>query len=332
MSLILGGCATKVKLVSVHLPAMAVPPPSGSALVIRDLPSSDRFSVPSTPEVVGNPVSRVVTDKIRLSIKAQQKQTFRLILARVTAAYRNEANALRARRLAGFDPVRSEILAHAFQTISSIYVAYSDRRGPLAVDLAAMVGFPDPDPHSKRDPAKATGFRILKLRKAAALRKVLNQQDAAFLAQLKAILAKAQAETDTQLTALLQQIENEIGDVDQRAYDDALRQATAAEENFGPLLAEQPSLTLPPIGGASISVSQPGWQQSLPANTSSVGQPTEAQLKDDLRLWLGINRYRLDMTGRSPDATPQFLLWLSQTDPAVSKSLLPKSQNLSTAP
>ncbi|HLK15342.1 MAG TPA: hypothetical protein VKT78_11090, partial [Fimbriimonadaceae bacterium] len=113
------------------------------------------------------------------------------------------------------------------------------------------------------------------------------------------------------LNQLLADVDRQVGDIDARAQEVASREVSQAQAELGPLLADRPPAPLPAVPESSVVVSSGGLVQPVrtaePSETGS--EDSLDKVKQDLQIWLAVNRFVLREKGRGRDATAEFVAW-----------------------
>lgn len=331
-----GGCSNQEKAVYVNLDQISIaaatlPGSAGAAkppVAIGGSPSV-KYIIPGASSAAASKseVEVNTTARVQALIAKSKRQLFESIFARLKNLYQREADALRAKRMEELNPKLAILQQQTLANISDAYQAYATKRGPVLAALAWRVGFPDPDPNSKRQPDPGT-FAYWTKKDAPELRRTLQQMDTDFARQRENIFADLAAASADATKKLEQSITQEIGDIEARAFQEASSQALTTTASLKNLLADQPPLALPATPDRSTQIpAQPSspapgainFSQDLP---SPQGQ--RKRLEADLQLWLHLNRYRLESREIAPDFTRSFFQWQTQNDPELSTELSAK--------
>jgi hypothetical protein len=311
------GCHAGAAYVYVDVAAAVDSRPSTAAQAprvdVKSLPStSTTFKIASSPAVTEGRSTASGAAKVNASIAANRDKTYRTIVRRLHDAYLREAENLRTQQLAAFEPVRAKTIANAMQQISVAYAKYADAIGPKIARLAVNAGFPDPDKQGKHKPSGAEGLDTLAYQTSQTLRADIAALKADFKRYSDTTLHAADADVDAKLTELLAGIDRQVGDIDAKARDVASREVSQAQGQLGSLLADRPPTPLPAIPETRVVVDS-GAVAAAPARPAIADeagrQDSVIEAKQDLDIWLGVNRYVLRSKGRGRDATAEFIAW-----------------------
>lgn len=318
-SLILGGCshstpALYVDVAAVPLDVQPAPPELTIPVAPQPPPLPLTFALAGEPPATGGRITNANIARVRAAIVRDRDKSFRAIVRRLHASYVREAEQVRAQKLDAFDPVRRRILSDALTMISKQYIGYANQVGPKVAKLAVLVGFPDPDPMSRRKVSTTDGVAIQVAATAKQLRAQITKLSADFKDFSARTLRDASAETDSKLTDLMDEVARQLADADAKANEAAQKQLAQTQSEIGPLLADKPPLTLPEVPQTTIMVRPPALGSDkvrMPESASRalLVADSEAQVKSDLQVWLAVNRFQLGRKGRDRDATKEFIAW-----------------------
>jgi hypothetical protein len=256
------------------------------------------------------------TDVARLEqrLRERQEQARRELARRLRDFYRREARRFeldQLRALAERDEMRRQELN---ATLRTVFEQYADRRAPLLANLANLAGFPDPNPAGSPPPDSTGNVTRQRLERAQGFREEIRQLDAEFTATvLRLTLAGNDLSAEDQLQTRLA-IERFIADLDRRAQEEAQRQVARAIAQIEFDLADLKGVTLPAVPGRRLRVegdrafspiAPPRPDPLLDANVER-----RKRLESQLKIWLALNRYRLQAGSR--DVTEDFDRWRKQ--------------------
>lgn len=274
------------------------------------LPSATTYTIPAAPQVTESRSVAEGAAKVAASIKANRDKTYKAIVRRLHDAYVREADAIRAQQLAAFEPVRAKTMADALQRVSKAYLAYADAVGPKVAKLAVNAGFPDPDKQGKRKPSGAEGLDVLAYETAQQLRADIAKLKADFKRFSDTTIRSASADVDAKLTDVLNAVDRQVGDIDARAESVASHEVSQAQANLGALLADKPPAPLPAVPESRVVVHSVNVPTVTPPPATDLDlSDTLAKARQDLKIWLAVNRYVLQRKGQGRDATAEFIEW-----------------------
>ena len=317
LGLACSGCRQNSSYVSVDVgKAVLAVTPSGPRLTEGGakgaLATSTTFAIAGSPEVVEGRSTAVGAAKVKASIAANRDKTYRVIVRRLHDAYLREADNLRTQQLAAFEPVRAKTIADAMKLVSDAYVKYADAVGPRVARLAVNAGFPDPDKLGRRKPSGLEGLDTLAYETSQTLRAEIVALKAEFKRYSEATLHAADLDVDAKLTELLASVDRQVGDIDLRAQEVAGREVTQAQAHLGSLLADRPPKPLPAVPATRVVIASP----AMPAPPVRAALRNEAsnaddlgKAKQDLEIWLAVNKYVLRTKGQGRDVTAEFIAW-----------------------
>lgn len=224
----------------------------------------------------------------------------KLYMAEVSAAQREEAqriqDAYHVRAQEELDRLRADFEAHA-ETV-----------GELRAKLAAIVGFPDPDPKSLRVPPSHDKSASAKFQDAKGLREQIIAQDTKF----RDLAATRMKSLEDERAQMLARLEYQTQEQRSRAVERAREESkSVAQQSLSVLerTALSPETQLPAVAGVGSSVdSRPRAPQPIQPGTSVV--ESAKALKEQLDAFLRVHNYRLAKAkGRARDATQEFVAW-----------------------
>ena len=273
------------------------------------------YVIEGAKPIVGETGSADAGAQVRRLLAEAKKRTYAQLVEQFRQIYTNEARALRHRKLLSYDPIQQKIYAQVMNDISRRYQIYSNQRGPLLASLSVLVGFPDRHPDGSK---KLKGVFVQApyyLPRANALRKKIHDLDQSFTAEFQGQMASLKHAQGVAYQALLNEISEEIGNINQRATDAANTETQQSANELGPLISASPPETLPAVKSHTIEVptqvvSQPNLSTKPIHPFVSIGS-----LQAYLQIWEGINGYRLSKNPLVPNRTNQFIQWIKQNYP-----------------
>lgn len=318
---LLGGCHKGTTPVSVDLDAVFAKVPAPKRFEAR-IPTPPPPQPARTVTLPGQPARELTslakdTDEARRLIREQQEETRKQLARQLRAFYARDASRFEIAKLRDLDAADAGRYKEIDARIRAQFDRISDRRGRLLTDLTVLVGFPDPDPDpddAGEPPAGAVSRR--RFDRAQTLRQRIREIDAAFESFVRAQIQGIQDMAAEERTRILAEIESEKARLDRQAEIDAAARVRAAERDLRLRLVDATRITLPPLAPRTVELAPQKPLRPAPQvpSESVFGNRVhrKALLESELRVWLGLNRYRLEAGGR--DATVEFEKWRDEQD------------------
>jgi hypothetical protein len=309
-ALTLAGCATNRETVYVDLSSIH---PS-SLQPVAELPSpkapgatpGETLTLPATEPTSITLGAR--DDLLRENIERAERELSRALSREYLDEAEREASAL----LGALNPERDAALAAAQDRIRERFSIYAEERAPKLARLTAIVGFPDPNPASTPSTQEMPEYARRLLEEARQLRADLRSIDAAYEADVAAILQEVTSEYDNKLAELQAQIARQRSDAIERAEQNAVRQAQSAYAALQPSLLKRETVEVPGTPAKTVTI-EPVQAMPEPPKVESnllTPQEREALLKEQLTIWSSARGYVLSQTPiGARDATDEFKEW-----------------------
>jgi hypothetical protein len=315
----LAGCPRQANLVFVDVQQVVL-------LDHRETPAVEPIPEPPDPlpalsarlpalerRVVGTGVTQERLQEARQVIRENQRQAYQDLLRAFQRAATREGERLAAQMLLELEPIRLELREQTAERIRSAFEQYAEQKGPLLARLAALVGFPDPDPQSLRQSTEVRYFppRHEEAREVRAQLAAVEKKYDAMVAQ---IMADIQAQFDVDLTRVQAQIEQMRQDLHQQAVAEATRQVQRAQEELTATLVQREIIVVPPEPARIVEI--PAGQR--PERVPTLAPQIEAEpgwgpaeiVESDLEIYLAVNGYIRSTTRRGArDVTAEFIEW-----------------------
>ncbi|MBX7135643.1 MAG: hypothetical protein K1X67_23495 [Fimbriimonadaceae bacterium] len=314
----LAGCASKPQPVYVDLAAVQMEsvsaPSTGQSLnsgpglssieVLPALPASSLY-MGAAQESLDQ--AREIREKNRE--RALREIENRLFEAAKADAKR-EADLAKAALLPGYN----ESLDSVYDGARGIFETYAEPAGVFRLRLAETVGFPDPDPESRRQPDALDRTAVRRFERAKMLRETLDNLSSMFWNDFNATLDSANSDYRQKLA----QVDVEFVQKQDRLIAEAKEKAKEVLDSDG----EGPGLTA--LGVTGHLPAQPSATATVKAPPIPIGTPKPKfpdwksvqtkQLQDELKIWLSINGYRLATKAEGArNATQEFIVWRKGT-------------------
>ncbi|MGV3614103.1 MAG: hypothetical protein ACO1SV_02105 [Fimbriimonas sp.] len=283
-------------------PELPQPPRSRGALTttIKGLPA-DFLQDPSEAK----------ESDVAKSIETQQRKARSDLERRLRAVYADQVRQFDLAVRRELEGARPAAYDEANRRIRALFEAYADRRVPRAYRLYDIVGFPDPNPESKppRRPLGNVAQRLFD--EAKELRAQLAAIEAEYDRDKNAILKDAADSLSGKEVEALARIRELADRLERQAAAEALKQVRTSVKDLGLQLTNAQPLSLPATPDRTVTIpAEPPL--SPPPQVPSGGIPSgredrRQRMERELKIWLGVNRYRLDPAGT--DRTAEFQRW-----------------------
>jgi hypothetical protein len=268
-------------------------------------------TVPGLPAGYLSDPSRTSRGEVAASIERQQQKARRDLERRLRAVYAEQVRQYDLSVRREIEGARPQAYDEANQRIRARFERYANERAPVAARLYDLVGFPDPNPENnppRRELGKVSQQRF---DEAADLRRRLAAIEADYARDKRAILQAAEDALSGREAELLARVREMADRLERQAAEEAEAQVRTSVRDLGLQLTDPQPLALAATPDRTVSIS--GEPPIAPApKVPSGGIPSgredrRRRMERELRIWLGVNRYRLD--GRARDATSEFQRW-----------------------
>lgn len=269
------------------------------------LPKLDERSVASHLDA-----GRVADALEKLSI--EQKEELEGLATRLYEKKLEVLHTKRAEELTAATASYSRDKEKAWDAISAAFHAQADAMGRDRVLLASLVGFPDPDPLSRRKARRADLAGQVDLEKAARTRKSILAREEEFWSKVEAISMPVRSA----FVDKLRQIASKYTEADARAMTDA--RAEAAEILSGATSdIETPSVDfgvfVPATPAQEVKLAPMGVDKAPVAARPSAAGSTDPAVD----VFLKLKNYRLAKPGETArDVSKEFETWSRQFNAA----------------
>lgn len=211
-------------------------------------------------------------------------------------------------------PGYNDDLDTVYENARGIFETYAEPAGIYRLRLADTVGFPDPDPDSRRQPDALDRTAVRRFERAKLLRETLTNLSDMFWADFDGSLAavndayrKELASIDVALAVRQDQL---IAEAKEKAKE------VLASDGEGPgLTAIGMSSNLAAQPAVKATVAGPPVNVTVPKPRRADWRPVQARaVEDELKIWLALNGYELaKKKGAARDATQEFIVWRKGT-------------------
>jgi hypothetical protein len=246
------------------------------------------------------------------SIEERRRKTLDSIRERLIYSYRQDLERLEDERIQELLGFYYEELDTALSEILSMMEEHGDKVGPLRHRIAWLVGYPDPDPGSRRRPPDGDFEAQVRFDEAARLRAKLSELDDEFRRRADELLASAKDNLRLDLADWgFERAELEV-DLIARAEEDALAAVDKAFANTQ-RSALDPDRLLPSADGASVVVEETSGIDSLrltPPEPAIEADRARMRLEEQAKVFADSNGWSLtSYPDKGRDRTEEFLKW-----------------------
>jgi hypothetical protein len=246
--------------------------------------------------------------------EAEQTKAFEELQRRLRQFYDGEIRAFTLEQRKSIQGEEAAAYAEANRKIRPIFEKWGHERAPVLSRLTLLAGFPDPGPNPGESEPTKSKFKARKETEIKQLRLDLKRIDADFTAARKALLDTLLAKSASDQAALQVRISEFAASLDKRAEQEANAQIRQAATHLTFKLASPTPIHLPEIPPQKLTIPAERPLESPPRVPSRTSSEIKAQsrsfLEQELRIWLGVNRYTLARTkGGHRDATAEFQQW-----------------------
>lgn len=276
-----------------------------------------KVGLKSEHEVTLPSVSKKDAEREQLLIgvlKAQREELYKGILNELIRAQDAEIDRIESAQKQKLDVKKKQEIDKVYGKAHAILVRYSDAYGKALYRLAALEGFPDPDPNSFRRPNPNDKKSTKQFEEAKELRATLKTLDDRFYKDFYALLEQVKQEIKEDLSGLEKSIERLQKEARQKAETEA--KALTADQLKGLKVQQVPKLKqLPALLGSEVTISseQINLKRVEPPAAQESKEMLIKQLDAQVQLWAKLNGYRLSKEpSKSTDKTVEFIKWRNQ--------------------
>ncbi len=311
----LAGCSGKpqpVVYVDTARIVSSIPPPVESRTEVLDQPGGGSLALPRLPETTLSMGSVGPSLERARRIREENKQrAFDEVYRRLRAVAFETARKDSESELAALEPGYREAMDAIYLDARPLFEQFAQPAFGYRVRLSNLVGFPDPDPKSRRQPDNADDRAKQRFEKSKELRGALDELSALFWLEFD----RRRVAVESDLSAKKAQIRVQMVERQERLDSEAKAQAREVVNGHGnghdqvttlDLRAELPEqaasgVELPELGSRSVSSSirRMSWTDSQ-----------KESLESELQIWAAVNGYRLvSSPTQGRDATNEFVVW-----------------------
>ena len=276
------------------------------------LPGAGRLSLPRLPQATISMGSVEPALERARTIREENKRTaFEQVYRRLRASAFDRARREAEIEIGALEPGYREAMNAVYRDARPLFEQFAQPAFGYRVRLSNLVGFPDPDPKSKRQPEEADEAGKQRFEKAKALRADLDEVSALFWLEFD----RRRAEVESRLSAEKARIRvkmverQEALDVEAKQQAREIVNGNGNGNGQGTALELSGDLPAQPAAGIDLGSSAP---RSIPVAIRR-SDWTEAQRQDldsELRVWAAVHGYRLaSHSSQGRDATDEFVIW-----------------------
>jgi len=240
------------------------------------------------------------------ALMAQMFEALRkLYLAELDTLETRERDAILARAGAELD--------EAYAALRAIFERYADPIGKKWVRLAFLVGFPDPDPNSRRGPRTDDKEKVAVFEEAKRLRGEIKQLGEDYRKEVSAKILTISSSHERELAALAAQYELRRVERTAEAQAEAKEIALRAISQLQGFVLD-PSQVLPAEPGSAIQVPAATVRLNrLNPSPAETAFGHKERLDDQIKIFLDTKRYTLSATpAKARNVTEEFAQWRKQ--------------------
>lgn len=314
----LGGCAARPQVVSVNLNRVdesLAASTAGGTLVGEAPISASAETLPALRAqdlaMGGSSESLERAKKIR---EKNRQRALQEIQTRLFEAAKSDAKIDADREKAALEPGYLQRLDKFYADARAIFDAYANPAGAVTLNLTEIVGFPDPDPTSRRMPDPTDKPARERFEQARELRDVLEDLSRRFWVDVDGRLGDLRREHADQLAlidrAMVERQDRLLQESQQKALE--ILNADKSGLQSAPLGLDA-HLPFEPAATARVEPPNPTFAVATKSG-GDWSQVRRQQLRSELSIWLATQGYRLagrNESGR--DATQEFIVWRKGT-------------------
>ncbi len=317
-----GGCSPDPELVYIDRSRFAVVDmsqtrPQGT-LIAERVPGGI-FAVPSlTGKTLYVESVQARFEEAMKQVETDQQALMTQMFDALRKLYLGELETLEGRDREKIEERADAELDQAYADVRSIFLKYADPIGKKWVRIAWLVGFPDPDPKSRRGPRTDDKEKVATFDEAKKLREEIKQLGDEYRKEVAAKILVISASHEAELTQLASEYEirrgERIAEAQAEAKEIALR-AIAQLQGF----VLDPTQVLPPQPGASVQVpAAAAVFKRLSPVPAEAAFGHQKRLDDQIQIFLDTKRYTLSRTtANARNVTEEFAKWRSQYEPGL---------------
>ncbi len=202
-------------------------------------------------------------------------------------------------------------LDRVYGKLHEILLSYAGNYGKALYRLAAIEGFPDPDPHSFRLPDPRDLKAVQKYNEAKKLRKELNEIDKEFYQKFNNLLNNVKDEANLELTDLEKTTEKLREEVRLKAEKEA-KALTAS--NFKRVVLEKKNRIqkMPALLKEEVMIPSKKvvFKAITPPSQKNFKEFSTLEMQSQVELWADVHGYQLSkIANKAIDKTVEFIKW-----------------------
>lgn len=294
-----------------QVPIAVAPPPPPTVGLAPTAPIMSEDTVEALPAAsLYMGAERTKLEQVTEIREGNERKAFDDIYRRLREVSFAEAKRDADAAVAALRPGYEERLDRVYDEARSIFLTYAEPAGAFRLQLTQIVGFPDPDPLSRKLPDSMDETAMRRFNSAKDLRETLATLSDMFWSEFGESVDAVESEYLRERAAI------QRGMVERQEELDAAARARAKEivegaKNGGLATPLDLQAALPGEAGSGARVEGSVVVPNLPAERPLDWQEAQrAELEAELRIWIATNRYRLaERPGGARDATQEFIVW-----------------------
>jgi hypothetical protein len=246
----------------------------------------------------------------RLALLEDRRRAYERLLSNFRREKLAEADRIERELREALEPVGRQVFDEAFARARQVFERFALPLGGARLELARLVGYPDPDPNSRREAPEEDQHGRHRLARAAELRTEIASLTASRDKEIGVLIAEAQANLDERSAEIMRRMVAVRDTAEQEAIAEAsrvLQEASTALPNIVP--GETPDLPPAPAVTQRISPMSP---PRPPAFRTAPADDAEQRriLLAEATIWARTSGYRLvSPAPLARDGTEEFIRW-----------------------
>lgn len=315
-----GGCSPNPELVFIDrsrfIPVNLDPATQGP-LVDRETVKGDSFTIPSLAQrTLYVDEVRERFDRAMAEVEVNQQELMRQMFEALRKVYLADLATMEGDDRRKAEAEYEANVGAVYGQVRAIFLKYADTVGMKWYRLAFLVGFPDPDPRSRRVARSDDKEQQAVYEEAKKLRAEISDLGATFHNEVESLLLGASQELSINLKELrdqydIQRLAREA-EAEAEAREIALRAVSRLQD-----FVLDPTQSLPSQPGANITI--PTVQNPIRRLSSA---PVETafgyreRLDEQIKIFLDTKRYRPATSNKGVrDVTEEFAAWRKKYEP-----------------
>jgi hypothetical protein len=261
--------------------------------------------------------------RLRQNLEEESNQAVAVITERLKAYYASEIDAFYREESSKLEPAAEKLMLKFRADTRPIFEKYAKARAPKITRLTVLTEFPNPEKLIPIDGENIGPATLAKREEARGLQRDLAKLDQDYDAEIDQIAQKLLEAKSALAEEMTQRIDEKKSEIDQRALSEASRQIRRFSEVMKLRLFENSRINLAEIAIPAQQVNVPkqipkdspsqviGYKvKSDSERNAEIRNRMEAQLRDEVSIWLGLHNHVLGSPeSGATDATQEFIKW-----------------------